>query len=133
MGFGSQLGRENRPKIHQKSIPKGIRKMIGKKGPLGSVLEASWGSKIHWNRLEAAARGWRRLHAAGGGRGGGDAGATPRKDSERIRIIRKEYHKEVSKERRLEYGTPYAMRRHKAWRGGSKAQQSCVPATALGG
>ena len=23
------------------------------------------------------------------------------------------------------------MRRHKAWRGGSNAQQSCVPATAL--
>ena len=33
--------------------------------------------------------------------------------------------------RRLGYGTLYAMRRHKAWRGGSKAQQSCVPATAL--
>ena len=49
--------------------------------------------------------------SAARGRGGGDAGATPRKDSERIRIIRKEYHKEVSKERRLEYGTPYAMRR----------------------
>ena len=63
MGFGSQLGRENRPKIHQKSIPKGIRKMRGKKGPLGSVLEASWGSKIHRNRLEAAVGGWRRLHA----------------------------------------------------------------------
>ena len=30
----------------------------------------------------------------------------------------------------LEYGTLYAMRRHKAWRGGSNAQQSCVPATA---
>ena len=59
--------------------------MIGKKGPLGSVLEASWGSKIHRRRLDAAATG----------RGGGDAGATPRKDSERIRIIRKEYHKEV--------------------------------------
>ena len=79
MGFGSQLGRENRPKIDQKSIPKGIRKMIGKKGLLGSVLEASWGSKIHRSRL----------HAAGPGRGGADAGATPRKDSERIRIIGK--------------------------------------------
>ena len=32
----------------------------------------------------------------------------------------------------LGYGTLYAMRRHKAWRGGSKAQQSCDPATALG-
>ena len=32
----------------------------------------------------------------------------------------------------LRYGTLYAMRRHKAWRGGSKAQQSCDPATALG-
>ena len=51
------------------------------------------------------------LNLAAPGRGGGDAGATPREDSERIRIIRKEYHKEVSKERRLEYGTPYAMRR----------------------
>ena len=39
--------------------------------------------------------GCTRLEAAGGGRGGGDAGATPRKDSERIRIIRKEYHEEV--------------------------------------
>ena len=57
MGFGSQLGRENRPKIDQKSIPKGIRKMIGKKGPLGSVLEASWGSKIHGPRLHAAGAG----------------------------------------------------------------------------
>ena len=34
--------------------------------------------------------------------------------------------------RRLGYQTLYAMRRHKAWRGGSKAQQSCDPATALG-
>ena len=67
---------------------------------------------------------------AGGGRGGGGAGATPRKDSERIRIIRKEYNKEVRWDRRLEYGTLYAMRRHKAWRGGSTAQQSCDPATA---
>ena len=25
----------------------------------------------------------------------------------------------------------YAMRRHKAWRGGSNAQHSCVPATAI--
>ena len=95
MGFGSQLGRENRPKIHQKSIPKGIRKMTGEKGPLGSVLEASWSSKIHGPRLEPAGGGRFRLEAAGPGRGGGDAGATPRKDSERIRIIRKEYHKEV--------------------------------------
>ena len=30
----------------------------------------------------------------------------------------------------LGYGTLYAMRRPTAWRGGSKAQQSCVPATA---
>ena len=72
------------------------------------VLEASWGVPKSMGAVNAAARG----------RGGGDAGATPRKDSERIRIIRKEYHKEVSKERMLEYGTPYAMRRHKAWRGG---------------
>ena len=93
------------------------------------VLEASWGSKNPW---ESAVRGWRRLEAAGRGRGGGEAGATPRKDSERIRIIRKEYNKEVRWDRRLEYGTLYAMRRHKAWRGGSNAQQSCVPATALG-
>ena len=89
------------------------------------VLEASWGVPKSMDLANAA-------NAAAPGRGGGDAGATPRKDSERIRIIRKEYHKEVSKERRLEYGTPYAMRRHKAWRGGSNAQQSCVPATALG-
>ncbi len=30
----------------------------------------------------------------------------------------------------LGYGILHAMRRHKAWRGGSNAQQSCVPATA---
>ena len=65
------------------------------------VLEASWGVP---KSMDLA-------NLANAGRGGGDAGATPRKDSERIRIIRKEYHKEVSKERRLEYGTPYAMRR----------------------
>ena len=74
MGFGNQLRRENRPKIDQKSIPKGIRKMIGKKGPLGSVLEASW------RRLGAP----KSIGAAARGRGGGDAGATPRKDSGRI-------------------------------------------------
>ena len=50
MGFWSQVGRENRSKIDPKSIPKGIRKMIEKKGPLGSVLEASWDPKIHGNR-----------------------------------------------------------------------------------
>ena len=44
----------------------------------------------------------------------------------------KEIIRKKGKERRLGHGTPYAMRRHKAWRGGSKAQQSCVPATALG-
>ena len=77
-----------------------------------SSWEPSW--EPSWRRLgdpKSIGTGCTRLHAAGRGRGGGDAGATPRKDSERIRIIRKEYHKEVSKERRLEYGTPYAMRR----------------------
>ena len=72
MGFGNQVGRENRPKIDQKSIPKGIRKMIEKKG----LLEASW------RRLGAPKSiglGCTRLEA---GRGGGDAGATPKKDSE---------------------------------------------------
>ena len=68
------------------------------------VLEASWGVPKSTDAADAA-------DAAGAGRGGGVAGATPKKDSERIRIIRKEYHKEVSKEKRLEYGTPYAMRR----------------------
>ena len=62
-------------------------------GAYWAILEASW------RRLGApksTALGCTRLHAAGRGRGGGDAGATPRKDSERIiRIIRKEYHKEV--------------------------------------
>ena len=43
-----------------------------------------------------------------------------------------EVRKEKRRKGRLEYRTPYAMRRHKAWRGGSNAQQSCVPATALG-
>ena len=40
--------------------------------------------------------------------------------------------KDKRRKGRLEYRTLYAMRRHKAWRGGSNAQQSCVPATALG-
>ena len=97
-------------------------------------METSWrplgSSWRHLGAPKSIGTGWTRLHAAGGGRGGGDAGATPRKDSERIRIIRKEYHKEVRWDRRLEYGTLYAMRRHKAWRGGSNAQQGCVPATA---
>ena len=39
--------------------------------------------------------------------------------------------KDKRRKGRLGYRTLYAMRRHKAWRGG-KAQQSCVPATALG-
>ena len=68
------------------------------------VLEASWGVP---KSMDLA--GGTNLAALG--RGGGDAGATPRKDSERIRIIRKEYQKEVSKQKRLKYGTPYAMRR----------------------
>ena len=106
-------------------------------------METSWrplGSS--WRRLGApksTGGGWRRLEAAGGGCTRLEAGAVAeeqgpllgRKDSERIRIIRKEYNKEVRWDRRLEYGTLYAMRRHKAWRGGSNAQQSCVPATAL--
>ena len=33
--------------------------------------------------------------------------------------------------RRLGYGTPYAKRSPSDWRGGSNAQRSCVPATAL--
>ena len=44
-----------------------------------------------------------------------------------IRIIRKDIRIRIL----LGYGTLYAMRRHKAWRGGSKAPQSGVPATAL--
>ena len=54
--------------------PKGHQKNDRKK----ALLEASWrrlgswGSKIHRTRL----------HAAGRGRGGEDAGATPKKDSE---------------------------------------------------
>ena len=47
-----------------------------------------------------------------------------------IRNIRKDMRKEIRIRILLGYGTLYAMRRHKAWRGGSKAQQSCVPATA---
>ena len=40
--------------------------------------------RASWKRLGAPksiGAGWRRLHAAGTGRGGGGAGATPRKDS----------------------------------------------------
>ena len=68
--FGGQVGRENRSKIDQKSIPKGIRKMIEKKGPLGSVLEASWDPKIHGIRCT-------RPESAGRDRGGGYAEAPP--------------------------------------------------------
>ena len=49
-----------------------------------------------------------------------------------IRNIRKDMRKEIRIRILRGYGTLYAMRRHKAWRGGSKAQQSCDPATALG-
>ena len=35
-----------------------------------------------------------------------------------------EVRKEKRRKGRLEYRTPYAMRRHKAWRGGSKAPQT---------
>ena len=41
VGFGSQVGRENRAKIDQKSIQKGIKKMIKKRVRLGGVLGAS--------------------------------------------------------------------------------------------
>ena len=95
-------------KIEPGSIKKPIENTMKKRRHLGDVLAASWlVLEASWGvpkSMDAA-------NAANAGRGGGDAGATPRKDSERIRIIRKEYHKEVSKERRLEYGTPYAMRR----------------------
>ena len=51
-----------------------------------------------------------------------------------IRIIRN-IRMEIRKENRIRvllgYGILYAMRRHKAWHGGSKAPQSGVPATAL--
>ena len=49
------------------------------------VLEASWGVPKSTDAV----------NAAGPGRGGGVAGATPRKDSERIRIIRKGYQKDI--------------------------------------
>ena len=49
-----------------------------------------------------------------------------------IRNIRNDMRKEIRIMILFGYGTLYAMRRHKAWRGGSKAQQSCDPATALG-
>ena len=49
-----------------------------------------------------------------------------------IRNIRKDIRKEIRIRILLRYGTLHAMRRPKAWRGGSKAQQSCDPATALG-
>ena len=48
-----------------------------------------------------------------------------------LNTSRKDQRRKGARERRLECGTPYAMRRPKAWRGGSKAQQSCVSATAL--
>ena len=92
-------------KIEPRSIKKPIENTMQKRRHLGDVLAASW------LVLEASRGVPKSTGSAARGRGGGDAGATPRKDSERIRIIRKEYHKDVSKERRLEYGTPYAMRR----------------------
>ena len=46
-----------------------------------------------------------------------------------------DHYKDIRKEIRIRillgYGILHAMRRHKAWRSGSNAQQSCVPATAL--
>ena len=74
----SQVGMENRAKIDQKAHGKYDEKKEG-------ILETSWrplGSS--WRRLGAPKSmdlGWRRLEPAARGRGGGDAGATPRKDS----------------------------------------------------
>ena len=49
--------------------------------------------------------------------------------------VRKDYEQERDRSRLVRVSDSVrhaAMRRPKAWRGGSKAQQSCVPATALG-
>ena len=69
-GFWLVFGSENRSKIDQKSIPKGIRKMIENKELLGNLKNPP-------EPIGLAARG----------RGGGDAAATPRKGSGRIRIL----------------------------------------------
>ena len=44
-----------------------------------------------------------------------------------IRNIRNDMRKEIRIRILLGYGTLYAMRRHKAWRGGSKAPQAASP------
>ena len=123
---------------------------------LGPSLEASWRSLgASWTLLGASRRSlgafgnprgpsWRRLGGVLGPLGGlrvcsvaGSPHAPNRilhdfLDILRniIRNIRNDMRKEIRIMILLGYGTLYAMRRHKAWRGGSNAQQSCVPATA---
>ena len=82
--------------------------------PLRGILEASWGSKIHGRHR----RRWIR-------------GAVAEVQGPLLRIFQDfpvcislvyteemEVRKEKRRKGRLEYRTPYAMRRHKAWRGG---------------
>ena len=119
-------------------------------GPSWRALRPSWRHLgPSWRRLGVS---WRRLGAswrplgppkstgrAGPGSSGGHAAAPP-KDFFGCYVYitlvypgEKEFIKKDKRRKgRLGYRTLYAMRRHKAWRGGSNAQQSCVPATALG-
>ena len=101
------------------------------------VLEPSWASKIHrrrWFRAGSAAPGpqWRvcRTPSLGFLRiFFGFPYVYPLYILRKRRLGRIREGKEDEKE--VRHRTLYAMRRHKAWRGGSNAQQSCVPATAL--
>ena len=74
MGFGSQLGRENQPKIDPKGHLENDMEKKPSRKRFGGVLGLQ-------NPSTSAETGWRRLEPAARGRGGGDAGATPRKDS----------------------------------------------------
>ena len=117
-----------------------LRPLGGVLGPLGRILVPLGPS---WRRLGAS---WRRLGASWSSLG--RFGRVPRVCHRCARwrgrrglllgsfrnfpAIIRNIRKETGLRILLGYGTLYAMRRHKAWRGGSKAQQSCDPATALG-
>ena len=65
---------QDRSKIDPKGHQKNDREKRASWKRLGGVLGFQ-------NPPTSAGGGWRRLEAAARGRGGGDAGATPRKDS----------------------------------------------------
>ena len=100
---------QDRSKLDPKGHQKNERKKRASWKRLGGVFGAP-------KPTGAAGRGWTRLHAGAVAETQGPLLGRIPKDLD----YKKGYIKEVRKDRRLKYGTPYAMRRRKAWRGGSR-------------